>query len=140
MAGVAYAFPSDALTRICPKCHEDKPRDAYTEAVWNRTARGGYHCRDCNSKVQRDYKYKYLYGISTAEYEVLHVQQDGRCAFCGGLPTGNKRLAVDHDHETGRVRGLLCDKCNWAFGQLGDTASALLRAYEYMIKGVNSNG
>lgn len=51
------------------------------------------------------------YGLTTAQYDQMLDRQDGRCAICRRQPR-TKRLAVDHDHETGHVRGLLCDRCN----------------------------
>lgn len=52
------------------------------------------------------------YGITAAEYQALLETQDGRCAICRRLPR-RRRLAVDHDHNTGTVRGLLCFTCNF---------------------------
>lgn len=72
------------------------------------------------------------YGISVPEYEALLVAQGGGCALCHRTPKPGRRLAVDHDHETGHVRGLLCTRCNTSIGQLGDTAPALERALAYV--------
>jgi hypothetical protein len=53
------------------------------------------------------------YGLTIARYEEMLEGQRGVCAICDGLPSGkNKSLCVDHDHETGAVRGLLCHRCN----------------------------
>jgi hypothetical protein len=82
------------------------------------------------------------FGITVAGYEALHVAQGGACAICGepesrtdhrtGRPC---RLAVDHDHATGRVRGLLCRKCNTAVGLLGDSVGGIERALAYLKRG-----
>jgi hypothetical protein len=65
------------------------------------------------------------YGITIADYDALLATQDGVCAACGGKDQNGRRLAVDHCHETGRVRGLLCDFCNRAVGLLrNDPATA----------------
>lgn len=61
----------------------------------------------------------YLYGIDEAQYKALLKQQNGRCAICNKKPSQNgfyKRISVDHSHETGRVRGLLCSSCNPKLG------------------------
>lgn len=72
------------------------------------------------------------YGIGLAEYKAMYAAQEGRCALCEvQLPT----LHIDHDHQTGRIRGLLCSPCNRALGKLGDTADGLRRALAY-IEGV----
>ena len=59
------------------------------------------------------------FNISVEEYDALFEQQGGRCKFCSAEPNG-KMLAVDHDHRTGAVRGLLCGPCNMALGVLED--------------------
>lgn len=54
--------------------------------------------------------------------------QQGRCAICGREPRSGKHLHVDHDHDTGRVRGLLCFSCNAAIGQLHHDVDRVMRA------------
>lgn len=53
-----------------------------------------------------------MYGITAEEYKILYEAQGGRCAICRRATGATRRLAVDHDHKTGRVRGLLCKPCN----------------------------
>jgi hypothetical protein len=64
------------------------------------------------------------------------VSQGGRCAICGKVPR-SRRLAVDHDHKTGEVRGLLCASgdfgCNKGLGYFNDDPELLRRAYEYLV-------
>lgn len=62
-----------------------------------------------DTRVQR------VYGLKPGEYQEMLDKQGGVCAICGRRPV-TIRLAVDHDHETGRVRGLLCRRCNRALG------------------------
>ena len=60
---------------------------------------------------------KNRYNMTGAEYNELFDQQNGKCALCGGAQSrGSKRLGVDHNHETGAVRGLLCHSCNVVVG------------------------
>ena len=61
----------------------------------------------------------------------MFAKQDGRCAICC-REQDSKRLAVDHDHHTGQVRGLLCSDCNRGIGLLQDNALNLLAAYHYL--------
>lgn len=76
---------------------------------------------------------KYLYGLTEQEYQALHVAQAGKCAICGVPESELKRgLHVDHCHTTGRVRGLLCDRCNVALGMFGDDAARMQRAALYL--------
>lgn len=77
-------------------------------------------------------KIKRLYGISEDEYLALCEMQGGRCAICDkAVPV----LAVDHCHETGAVRGLLCSFCNTGIGHLGDDPDILERAKQYLLTG-----
>ena len=69
------------------------------------------------------------YGISEDELEMLMVEQGGLCAICRIHPAEH----VDHCHETGRVRGLLCFNCNGALGRLEEDTSVMERAIEYLV-------
>lgn len=86
---------------------------------------------------EMDRHYQRLYGVSLEQYGEMFVRQQGRCAICrrehGALPD-HGLLVVDHDHSTGKVRGLLCATCNTAIGLLHDDPSAALAAAKYLIK------
>jgi hypothetical protein len=91
------------------------------------------YCIPC----QRDYNHRRSlernYGITPEVYEQLLILQDGRCAICLTRPR-KRRLAVDHDHETGEVRGLLCTRCNHGIlGKAHDSAEMLTRAAAYLL-------
>ncbi len=71
--------------------------------------------------------------ISDAEYARLLQAQNGLCAICNREErVANKALATDHDHATGKIRGLLCMRCNAGIGLLGDTISAVQNALDYL--------
>lgn len=77
------------------------------------------------------------YGLTLEAYESRLDEQGGRCAICqspypGGNGYDNYSLVVDHDHSTGKVRGLLCRNCNAGLGLLGDTAERIATALEYI--------
>jgi hypothetical protein len=79
-----------------------------------------------------------FYGIKIDQYELMFSQQKGLCYICGKPEcSSNRQLAVDHDHATGKVRGLLCGKCNKAIGLLNDDISILKSAIEYLEKWSN---
>jgi hypothetical protein len=77
------------------------------------------------------------YGITIEEWDAMFTEQGGLCAICHRPETATlhgvvKRLAVDHDHITGTVRGLLCQNCNRAIGLLGHDPARLRQAAEYL--------
>lgn len=86
------------------------------------------------SPKERDQYLRWYYGITLEEYEKMLVYQDGVCAICGGPPCGSQRLFVDHDHETGVVRGLLCGRCNSMLGLADDSPHRLAEAMAYLTK------
>lgn len=67
--------------------------------------------------IKRDIDYRRRYGITLVEYDVMLAGQDGNCALCGEPPK-KIRLSVDHDHDTGAIRQLLCTRCNVALAHL----------------------
>jgi len=75
-------------------------------------AAGSARCRPCAARTAREYRLGRDYGITTAEYKVLWLSQGGVCYLCGKRSV-SRPLAVDHDHETGEVRGLLCPDPDW---------------------------
>jgi len=92
---------------------------------------------------RRDQKLRYVFGITIAEYYELHKKQSGVCAICGRPETKMlhgviTNLSVDHDHETGKVRGLLCYRCNTGIGKLRDSADLLRKAADYLDENPDS--
>lgn len=73
-----------------------------------------------------------VYGLGPGDYQRLYELQDGRCAICTRATGLTKRLAVDHDHETGEVRGLLDSVCNRMLGHARDNPGFFLRAAKYL--------
>ena len=129
------------VTKECSLCKEKK---VHTEFPTNKNGSHGLHsqCKTCRNNVA---KYRYsngdsyairlqkLYGLSVVEYEQLYAEANGCCQVCGiSEEENNKRLAVDHDHVTGKVRGLLCGKCNTALGQLDDNLDKISALYSYL--------
>lgn len=77
---------------------------------------------------------KRKFGITLATYDEMLQVQGGVCAICGRPPREDISLHVDHEHGTGRVRGLLCFRCNNALGDFDDDPALLLRAVEYVTR------
>ena len=80
----------------------------------------------------REGRIKYLYGITEDDYQNLLQSQKGICAICGGQNPEPKRLEVDHDHVTGRVRALLCGRCNKVLGMVYEEPTLLNRMANYL--------
>ena len=87
-------------------------------------------------KCARNRQLQQLYGISGEDYEKLFKKQGGQCAICGTIdPRGRQNVfVVDHDHKTGKVRGLLCDKCNRGLGMFSDDPKKTAAATIYLLK------
>jgi len=79
---------------------------------------------------KRDARYRSKYGVSLDHLEALMVKQQHKCAICGKSLTA--RMNLDHDHATGRIRGLLCPCCNRGLGLFGDSLAVLTKAVQYL--------
>jgi len=86
---------------------------------------------DRAKQTRRALELRKRYGLTVEEYQTLLARQEEVCAICR-TATDGKVLAVDHDHLTGQVRGLLCDRCNLLLGRVEDDPSLLRRAAEYL--------
>lgn len=135
--------------KSCSKCKEIKPADGF---YVNKKAKSGLssQCRACcvqNSKrwldrnggasynsAKKRKQYLRNYGITEEDYQSLLEAQGGVCAICGGTDwSGSKGTpSIDHCHESGKVRGLLCMGCNVALGRFKDDIELLARAIEYL--------
>lgn len=133
----------------CAICRTLKPIEEYAD---DGRLRGGLvpYCRECK-KRERAMRYEAdrdrakdearlrRYGLSGDEYRTLAARQDNRCAICGTRASENRRgrgtrgaLTVDHDHETGLIRGLLCSPCNTGIGGLRHNQDLLRQAIAYL--------
>jgi hypothetical protein len=127
--------------RRCPRCGERKLRSEFSA-----NGKGGYcipcrnaYARERNRKI-RDKRREEQYGYTPEQFDALRLKQGGGCAICGTTRIVNGRwksddgldLHVDHDHVTGAVRGLLCNRCNVALGLLDDDPDRLQQAAEYL--------
>lgn len=93
----------------------------------------GSRCKSCASTASHSKSIEDKYGITDERYAELFKQQNGRCAVCQNRPR-TQRLAVDHDHKTGEVRGLLCKRCNHdLLGGGHDDVEILWRAVGYLL-------
>jgi hypothetical protein len=86
-----------------------------------------------NRDRQKDYHLKAAFGVDLDWYNTILKKQKGCCAICKQPPT-KRRLAVDHNHATGKVRGLLCKNCNIAIGLLDENVERARFVIKYLIK------
>lgn len=151
-----FASPHEAMSRFvceavepehktCSKCGIFKSLSAYGPGSgWHRVRAD---CRGCISarvyakrdpervaKADRKSLLKRCYGLSLDDYDQMLEQQRGVCGICGGTDPDGRRLAVDHCHATGNIRGLLCGHCNRALGLLGDCPTRIRAAAAYIEK------
>jgi len=131
----------DKLTIYCKECTSILGKARYSNPEKrNRILSRGKAWREQNpeSDVRKHLRRKY--GMTLEQYNFLFEKQKGLCALCRKPETTKRnsksdspeRLAVDHCHDTGRIRGLLCFKCNTAVGSIGDDEESARRVVEYL--------
>lgn len=118
-------------TQCCRVCGTEKPLSEFSYR--KDTGKHRTDCKACRSVTD----ITRIYGISADDYHALLEKQDNRCAICGTHSHDVQhqtftRLVVDHDHQTGDVRGLLCPACNLVLGQAKDTIEILENAIAYL--------
>lgn len=154
--GLALVHSDD---KACPRCRQIKPVSEFT--IRESGARAGQavaHCKACcvernktaklrdktiYRRIEWPSKLRRQYGIEPADYYAMLAAQNGGCKICGirrpggGKHRGDELTAfhVDHDHATGRVRGLLCMKCNKALGLIGDSPEIAAKIIVYLKEG-----
>ena len=138
--------------RRCPKCLIIKPFEEYYRSCPKNHGFSS-HCAECMIAIAskrhkehpeehhkyylkrrregRDTHLRKKYGIGIEDYESLLMEQGGVCKVCGNTDTG-KSLAVDHNHATRKVRGLLCSCCNPAIGYLKDSPILARKLADYL--------
>jgi hypothetical protein len=131
---------SDGLRSRCRACASVKWKAEYNSRpeFWREKSRKwGKDNPEKKKKAVRDASRKISYGITGPEFEALLAKQEGKCAICC-LPVKEGRGAgcahVDHDHKTGKVRGILCHGCNTGLGCFKDSPVLLLSAADYLRK------
>lgn len=130
--------------KVCRDCKLSKSVEDFHIDNNNKGGRKNF-CKTCSSARQKHNRQKSSsqvrarqriyelrrYGLELQDYEALLVAQGGKCAICG-LTGGDKNLSVDHCHNSGHVRGLLCQSCNTAIGLLQDNPELCQKASVYL--------
>ena len=136
-------------THTCTVCGEEKSVSAFPIRKTHRPGKPVSQCTDCKVKLNRNYreanrdkrlaterrsKLKAAYGITPEQYEDMLQTQGGACAICRAKKPGGrtKLFFIDHCHNTGKVRGLLCMRCNTGLGLFLDNPKFLANAISYL--------
>lgn len=149
------------MNKVCPNCNRELDTSFfYTDRRWKGAWGLGFltPCKECTKERSRsryaknpraildknkDYKKRYpekrktwdlrrTYSLTLENWNKMFDEQNGVCAICERACTTRKRLAVDHDHETGQIRGLLCNRCNISLGGFKDSLTLLQKAVKYL--------
>ena len=123
-------------TKRCPRCKKEKPREDFHK---NASRPNGLQtwCKECQKgRDHRTNNLKKRYNMTPDDWDRMLAEQGGGCGICGTTEPGGRgnTFHVDHDHATGKVRGLLCFKCNTDLNKLEggffEKATAYLRRHK----------
>ena len=138
-------MPVSRSSRYCPGCQREYGRvRRQLPHVKEAQKRHGKNYRTNNAArvaaYMRVYHLANTYGLTVADYDAMKAEQGGVCAICKQPPLEHfwdgrvKELCIDHDHETGKVRGLLCGLCNKGIGNFRDNPRLMTEAIGYLEK------
>jgi hypothetical protein len=135
---VTHLVDHGTMEKCGADCHETKPVELFPR---NKNTKDGFHCycKNCNNARTREsrerlhggsrhYHLMHRYGIGADDFDRLVAEQGGVCAICGKPDPEH----VDHSHDTGEVRGILCFNCNGGLGQFRDSIDTLRSAATYL--------
>ena len=120
----------------CPTCKTYKLPEDFNKLARSPVGRG-WQCRSCANIRGRCQHYQYRYGITEQQKFDMIEQHDNKCAVCGRTMTdkkGSRQAVIDHCHTTGKVRDILCDRCNTALGQVEEDITLCEKLIEYIRK------
>ena len=133
------------LYKVCNICNKRKPIERFSKSSIKKSGYRG-DCKDCCRETRNKYKKEYnadyeknrklkrVYGISLKDFNSMLISQDFKCGICGKEIDGTKSTHVDHCHNTGKVRELLCSKCNQGLGQVNESIDILKSMIQYLNK------
>lgn len=134
------------MLKVCKTCKKLKQQKSfYVSYTYKNNKTYSVECKKCSCKrtveygrKNKDRRYeasiKFLYGITTEDYNRMLLEQNGVCKICGRTETHakKKKFNIDHNHITGKVRGLLCNRCNVGLGKFKDDIEILKKAIGYL--------
>lgn len=133
---------TNRMKKQCTKCRQFKSLDEFNKDKYRKDGLR-HQCRECDKKYNRIHKIerserakeyyqkkgkpngreqflKSRYGLTLEQYDKMFEDQGGVCAICGGINNDGRRLYIDHNHKTGKIRSLLCIRCNSKLSVLED--------------------
>jgi hypothetical protein len=117
------------------KCNTCKLIKLEKDFYKNKNSTDGYdsYCKECHKTRFRSYWLLKKYGITITEYDSLFSSQNNFCAICGSSQKPEQRtFAVDHNHKTKTIRGILCSNCNRLLGMVRENVNTLNKAISYL--------
>ena len=120
---------------LCPTCDIHKSRSSFGKS--SRSPIGlNWQCKSCANERRADVHYRHRYGITKEDKLQLMEEQENKCACCHNEfgDTPRTKPVVDHCHETGAVREILCDRCNVALGIIGEDILLAKQLIKYIEK------
>ena len=130
--GTEYKVYGKDKRRVCIVCNKRNRIESYhrNKEEINRSRSE----RNIHKGYNRKWHIMRRYRITLEDYEEMLESQDNKCAICGGPPNGSSvtKFCIDHDHESGEVRGLLCNKCNCGLANFRDDRDVLKNAAKYL--------
>jgi hypothetical protein len=129
---------TDCECKTCPKCRAIREVGEFSK---NSTSKDGlnYWCKYCQAeyrkstycpKKNRDYFLSRRYNLTHGQYIEMYEEREGECDICGDY---HETLCIDHEHSTGKIRGLLCQECNKALGLFYDNPLLIQSAIDYLL-------
>ena len=128
--------PEERSEYECDACSVPCQRAAYTQTQWTRAVKGNKHtCKAC----ERNARWLKKYGKTYDELHKMLSDQEFACRICGKALELGTNTHIDHDHDTGAVRGILCPPCNVGLGHFKDRAASCIFAALYLIETATPN-
>lgn len=138
--GLCRSCYEKQLRQINPKFAERQRKNAYQWALKHKEQKRKL---DKAYKAKLDPEYNWArtilrhHGITAEQYYAILKKQKGCCAICKIRPKPKKHLAIDHNHKTGEIRGLLCFRCNYGLSWFSEKRKFLQRAVNYVTQKIN---
>lgn len=137
MTGALRDTPIEVQCACCPKKFETRNIRRGQDGKIRCQVCALFRRKEMNMLNKRQAELWQKYRLTLTGYDILLQKQNSVCAICK-LPDYTGRLSVDHNHQTGKVRGLLCNNCNRCLGMLHDDITVLMNAVEYLQKANNA--